>query len=267
MCGICGIYHANGQPVDRNRLRRMNATLAHRGPDGEGYFADGPVGLAMRRLAIIDLQTGDQPILNEDRTVAVIFNGEIYNYRDLRAELQARGHRFRTRSDTEVLVYGYEEWRDDLPQHLNGMFAFAILDAPRRRLFLARDHLGIKPLYYALLPGGGLAFASELRALHHVPGWSWEIDPLALDWYLATRYVPAPRSIYQGARKLPSAHYLVIGPDEPLHLHRYWDVTFSPDPNRSWEEWLVELRERLTRAIRRQMVADVPLGAFLLSLV
>jgi asparagine synthase (glutamine-hydrolysing) len=241
----------------------MNATLVHRGPDGEGYFTDGPVALAMRRLAIIDLQTGDQPIFNEDGTVAVVFNGEIYNYRDLRAELQARGHRFRTRSDTEVLVHGYEEWGDDLPQHLNGMFAFALWDARRQRLLLARDHLGIKPLYYAELPEGGLTFASELKALLPVPGWSRDIDSVALDWFLATRYIPAPRTIYAGARKLPPGHRLMVGMEEPLRVERYWDVVFAPEPGWSPHEWAERLRSALAATVHRQMVADVPLGAFL----
>jgi len=274
MCGIVGLFTPAGRP-DLALLGRMNATLAHRGPDGEGTFADGPAALAMRRLAIIDLHTGDQPIFNEDGSIVVVFNGEIYNYRELRAELIRRGHRFATQSDTEVLVHGYEEWGDDLPCHLNGMFAFAIYDRrpptadgrqgsqDNGRLLLARDHLGIKPLYYALLPDGGLAFASELKALHPVPGWSREIDPLALDWYLATRYIPAPRSIYRGVRKLPAAHRLTVGVQEPLRIERYWDVHFAADPSRSWAEWQEELWERLTRAVQRQMIADVPLGAFL----
>mgnify|MGYP000133981880 FL=1 len=261
MCGICGIYSATGQPVEHGLLRRMNTALAHRGPDGEGYFTDGPVGLAMRRLAIIDLQTGDQPIFNEDRSVAVVLNGEIYNYRELRTELQKREHRFYTQSDTEVLTHGYEEWGDELPTHLNGMFAFALWDARRQHLLLARDHLGIKPLYYAELPGG-LAFASELKALQSVDGWHREIDPLALDWLLATRYIPAPRSIYLGVRKLPPAHRLTLGADGPLKVERYWDVSFAPD-DADDQDWPQRLREALTAAVRRQMVADVPLGAFL----
>ncbi len=262
MCGIVGLYLPHDHP-DPALLRHMNAILTHRGPDGEGYYTDGPIGLAMRRLAIIDLVTGDQPIFNEDRSIAVVFNGEIYNYRELRAQLQERGHRFATQSDTEVLAHGYEEWGDDLPVHLNGMFAFALWDSRRKRLLLARDHLGIKPLYYAELPGGGLAFASELKALLPVPGWSREIDPLALDWFLATRYIPSPRTIYQGARKLPPAHRLIIGADEPLRIERYWEIAFAPDERGDEREWSERLRWILTDAVRRQMVADVPLGAFL----
>lgn len=262
MCGIVGLYQPN-TPPDPTLLRRMNAALVHRGPDGEGYYASGPVGLAMRRLAIIDLQTGDQPLFNEDGSVAVVFNGEIYNYAELRRTLAEQGHRFVTQSDTEVLAHGYEAWGDDLPSHLNGMFAFSVWDGRRQRLLLARDHLGIKPLYYAQLPDGGLAFASELKALLPVSNWSRELDPMALDWYLATRYVPAPRSIYQGVHKLLAAHALTIGASEPLGISRYWDVEFRTDQPPSWNESLAELRKRLTQAVRRQMMADVPLGAFL----
>lgn len=261
MCGIAGWYLPDHTP-DPALLRRMTATIIHRGPDGEGVFADGPAGLAMRRLAIIDLATGNQPMFNEDGTVVVVFNGEIYNYRELRAELQQHGHRFATLSDTETLVHGYETWGDRLPERLNGMFAFALWDMRRRRLLLARDHLGIKPLYYAALPGGGLAFASEIKALLPLEGWSRDIDPIALDWFLATRYIPAPRSIYLGVRKLPPAHRLTIGDGEPLRTERYWDVSFQPSAVAD-EDMTEQLRETLTTAVRRQMVADVPLGAFL----
>lgn len=262
MCGIVGLFLPHDNP-DPALLRQMNATLIHRGPDGEGYLTDGPVGLAMRRLAVIDLVTGDQPIFNEDRSIAVVYNGEIYNYRDLRARLERLGHRFATQSDTEVLAHGYEEWGDDLPAHLNGMFAFALWDARRKRLLLARDHLGIKPLYYAELPGGGLAFASELKALLPVDGWSREIDPLGLDWFLATRYIPSPRTIYRGVHKLPPAHRLIIGAGEPLRIERYWDITFNPDERSDEKGWPERLQQTLKDAVRRQIVADVPLGAFL----
>jgi len=262
MCGICGIYSPDKPVVDSELLRRVNASLHHRGPDGEGYFIENFIGLAMRRLAIIDLVTGNQPIFNEDRSVAVVFNGEIYNYTKLRYKLQRNGHVFTTQSDTEVLVHGYEEWADNLPSYLNGMFAFAIWDMRRYRLLLARDHVGIKPLYYAPLDGGGLAFASELKSLLPIQGWQREIDPLALDWFLATRYIPAPRSIYLGVRKLPPACRLTIGLDEPLKIERYWDFSFTAE-ERDGNLWAEQLRETLTAAVRRQMVADVPIGAFL----
>lgn len=261
MCGIAGLYLPRDE-VSSDLLRNMNNLLYHRGPDGEGYFAEGVIGLIMRRLAIIDLVTGDQPIFNEDASIVVVFNGEIYNYRELRAELQRQGHRFATQTDTEVLVHGYEAWGDDLPARLNGMFAFAIWDIRRQRLLLARDHLGIKPLYYAILPNNALAFASELKALYPVPGWNREIDPLALDWFLATRYIPSPRTIHLGARKLPPAHRLTIGVNEPLRITRYWDFAFTPE-ERAITFWHEALRQKLTDAVLHQMVADVPLGAFL----
>jgi asparagine synthase (glutamine-hydrolysing) len=290
MCGICGIYHSDGQPVDGALLRRMNATLTHRGPDGEGYFTDGPVGLAMRRLAIIDLSTGDQPIFNEDGSIGIVFNGEIYNYRELRELTERQGHRYRTRSDTETIVHLYEEFGTDCVKHLNGMFAFAIYDGRPttnderrmandegfrpfaslrassssfvvRRLFLARDHLGIKPLYYAPLDGG-LIFGSELKALLAHPDCPREVDPIALDEYLALRYVPSPRTIYRGVFKLPPAHTLTWQ-DGTITVRRYWDVTFAPLAGRSDDEWAAELRHLLADAVQRQMIADVPLGAFL----
>lgn len=242
-------------------LQRMNQMLRHRGPDGEGYLVDGPAGLAMRRLAIIDLITGNQPIYNEDRSIGIVFNGEIFNYRELREELLARGHHFATQSDTETIIHAYEEWRDDCPVHLNGQFAFAVWDSTRRRLFLARDHLGIKPLYYAPLQEG-LLFGSELKALVAHPRCSRQIDPIALDQYLAMRYIPSPRTIYRDVFKLPPAHSLVWQADK-ITIRRYWDVTFAPAEGHDEEEWAAELRALLEDAVRRQMVADVPLGAFL----
>ncbi len=261
MCGIVGAFTPSGNlPV--SVIDHMNSALIHRGPDGQGSFIHGPAALAMRRLAVIDLATGNQPIFNEDRSVAVVLNGEIYNYRELSAELKAHGHQFASESDTEVLVHGYEDWGDELPCRLNGMFAFALYDLKRERLLVARDHLGIKPLYYAELDNG-VAFASEIKALRPLMTWDRSIDPVALDWYLATRYIPAPYSIFQGVRKLPPAHLLSIGVREPLRLQRYWDVTFAAQDGRTKAEWSTGLRERLTTAIRRQMVADVPIGAFL----
>ncbi|MDW8053718.1 MAG: asparagine synthase (glutamine-hydrolyzing) [Anaerolineae bacterium] len=262
MCGIVGLYLSRDCP-SAELLQRSNAVLIHRGPDGAGFFVDSHVGLAMRRLAIIDLKTGDQPIFNEDRTVAVVYNGELYNYRALRAELEQQGHRFATQSDTEVLVHGYEAWGDALPTRLNGMFAFALWDAKRQRLLLARDHLGIKPLYYAPL-GDGVAFASELKALLPIEGWSRSIDPVALDWFLATRYIPSPRTIFAGARKLPPGHRLIIGSDEPLRIERYWSLNFAPaNADLTEQQWIEAIRSTLAEAVQRQMIADVPLGAFL----
>jgi asparagine synthase (glutamine-hydrolysing) len=260
MCGICGIIQLNARP-DQALVRRMTDTLIHRGPDGEGYLFDGPAGFGMRRLAVIDLATGDQPIYNEDRSVAVIFNGEIFNYRVLRDELEGCGHRFSTRSDTECIVHAYEQWGDTCPTRLNGQFAFALWDRRQRRALLARDHLGIKPLYYTQV-GHSLLFASEMKAIRVHPECKHEIDPLALDQYLALRYIPAPRTIFNGISKLPAAHTL-LWQDGQTTLQRYWDVTFAPAPGVKPEEWAAELRALLDQAVKQQMVADVPLGAFL----
>src|SRR5919197_6138020 len=202
MCGICGVVSAGGS-VDPERVARMSATLVHRGPDSSGEVADGTAALAARRLSIIDLETGDQPIANEDGTLHVVQNGEIYNYRELRRELERAGHRFRTHGDTEVLLHLYEEYGDGFATRLRGMFAVAIWDAPRRRLVLARDRFGIKPLYYRA-GAGELAFASELRALPRD-----EIDLDALEAFLAFNSIPAPLTIFRECRKLPAGHVLV----------------------------------------------------------
>src|SRR6476661_9494002 len=212
MCGICGIAASRGA-VDLERLNRMAGTLHHRGPDSEGRHVDGPVGIAARRLAIIDLTGGDQPIANEDGSVVVIQNGEIYNYRELMSELERAGHRFRSHCDTEVLVHGYEQWGDKLWERLRGMFAVAVWDARSRRLVLARDRFGIKPLYYRV-DGDAIDFASELRALPR-----GEIDLDALEGFLAFNCVPAPYSIVRDMRKLPPGHILVW--NGTVELERY----------------------------------------------
>src|SRR5436190_13138873 len=213
MCGICGTA-STGRAADPEQLAAMSATLVHRGPDSDGAVVDGPVGLAARRLSIIDLDTGDQPIANEDGSVHVVQNGELYNYRELRAELERAGHRFRSRGDTEVLVHLYEELGDRFAERLRGMFAVAIWDARKRRLVLARDRFGIKPLYYRP-EGSGLAFASELRALPR-----GEVDFDALEAFLAFNSIPAPLSIFSGTRKLPPGHLLVWEGGEP-RLERF----------------------------------------------
>src|SRR3954453_23186720 len=206
MCGICGIASSRGA-VDPERLRRMSTTLYHRGPDSEGSHVDGPVGIAARRLAIIDLGGGDQPIANEDGTVVVVQNGEIYNYRELMHELERAGHRFRTRCGTEVLVHGYEQWGAGLWERLRGMFAVAVWDSDRRRLVLARDRFGIKPLYYR--DGDDFAFASELKGLRRLAELSTEVDLDALEAFLAFNAIHGPRTIYREVRKLPPGHVLV----------------------------------------------------------
>jgi asparagine synthase (glutamine-hydrolysing) len=242
------------------RLGRMVAALRHRGPDDAGYHLAGPFALGHARLSIIDVAGGHQPLFSEDRAVAAICNGEIYNHRELRAGLERRGHRFATRSDTEVAVHLYEELGEGCVERLEGMFALAIADARNRRLLLARDRLGKKPLYLAD-DGRQLAFASELKGLL-AGGWvAPEIDPEALDLYLALGYVPAPWSIFAGARKLPAAHYAVCD-RRGLRVRRYWDVEFAPEEHPE-ERWVDELEEALARAVGERLESDVPLGAFL----
>lgn len=261
MCGIVGIlYRDRGRAVPEELLRGMCAAIVHRGPDDEGVFLDGNLGMGMRRLSVIDVEGGHQPLFNEDGTVAVVYNGEIYNYPELRAELEGRGHRFVTRSDTEVLVHGYECWGADLPKHLNGMFGFSLWDAPRRRLLLARDHIGVKPVYI-YESDAFLAWASEVKALLTLPEVRAELDPDSLLDYLDLGYVPAPHTLFRGIRKLPPATILV-SEGERTHRAAYWDLAFAPE-ERSDGAWCEELRHLVDDAVRRQLVSDVPLGAFL----
>jgi asparagine synthase (glutamine-hydrolysing) len=258
MCGICGIATSAGAP-DRERLQAMVDSLGHRGPDSSGVVVDGPVGLAARRLSIIDLATGDQPIANEDATVHVVQNGEIYNFRELRVELEAAGHRFRTNADTEVLVHLYEERGQRFVDRLRGMFAIAVWDTRRRQLVLARDRFGIKPLYYRV-DGAELSFASELRALPR-----GEIDLDALECFLAFNSIPAPFSIFREARKLPPGHILVWTGDEPK-LERFARPAPAPAATvrREDEETLAEaLRACLRDSVRAHLVSDVPVGLLL----
>jgi asparagine synthase (glutamine-hydrolysing) len=258
MCGICGIASTHGA-VDPSRLAAMSATLVHRGPDSDGMVVQDGVGLAARRLAIIDLTTGDQPIANEDDTVHVVQNGEIYNYAELRRELERAGHIFRTHGDTEVLVHGYEEWGEELPRRLRGMFAIAIWDGRRRRLVLLRDPYGIKPLYYRAA-SGGLEFASELRALPR-----GEVDLEALECFLSFNYVPAPLSIFRDVRKLPPGSLLVWEGGD-AHVRRYSDLrpAAAGEVRREDDGELVEeLRARLRDSVRAHLVSDVPVGVLL----
>jgi asparagine synthase (glutamine-hydrolysing) len=268
MCGIAGIADVTGRaPVDGDGLRRMNDQLFHRGPDDAGYLVERGVGLAMRRLAIIDLSTGQQPVHNEDKTVSVVFNGEIYNYRDLRAELQAKGHRFSTTSDTEVLVHLYEEHRERCVDRLRGMFAFAIWDRPRQALLLARDRLGIKPLYYAETPQG-FVFASELKAIVRHHAISRRVSQAGLAGYLQYGYVPEPLSILEGVRRLPPGHTLTVKDGQVGSPRRYWESTSlfrsAIGLSRDGEAGAAEaLWAHLESAVRSHLVSDVPVGAFL----
>ena len=263
MCGICGIASAGGAP-DQGVLARMNATLVHRGPDDEGTFARGPVALAARRLSIIDLEHGHQPIANEDGSVVVVQNGEIYNCRELKRELEAAGHRFATDCDTEVLVHAYEQFGDGFAEKLRGMFAFALWDDRRGRLLLGRDRFGIKPLYYRDA-GGELSFGSELKALLVQPGFPREIDPEALAAYLAFNSVPAPLTIFAAARKLPAGH-LLSWQGGGVEIRRY--ARPGPPPaaeqrSGSVDALAAELRDVLSDSIRAHLLADVPVGVLL----
>ena len=265
MCGITGIVDLRAKrSIDRAVLHRMNESQHHRGPDeGALHLAPG-VGLGHRRLSIIDVATGQQPLFNEDGSVAVVFNGEIYNYQELIPELIALGHVFHTRSDTEVIVHAWESWGPDCVKRFRGMFAFALWDERQEMLFLARDRLGVKPMFYALLPDGHLLFGSELKALLAHGALDRTIEPQAVEEYFALGYVPEPRTIFRSALKLPPATTLVARRGRPLPQPvEYWDVDFTLDSRLTAEQAQAELRERLTESVRLRMISEVPLGAFL----
>jgi asparagine synthase (glutamine-hydrolysing) len=260
MCGICGIWSGGDPDARSGQLARMLSTIVHRGPDGEGRFDRRQVSLGMRRLAIIDLAGGDQPIFNEDGSVAVVFNGEIYNFRELRTELERHGHRFTTRCDTEVLVHGYEQWGDEVLHRLVGMFALALFDDNRRRLLVARDRFGKKPLYYAC-KGADVVFGSEIKALL-AAGISNDVDDTALQHYLALRYVPSPLTLFRSVRQLPPGHKMVIDGDG-MSIARWWRLRYQPKTTITLTEAADEAEDLIRRAIERRLVSDVPLGCFL----
>ena len=265
MCGIAGIFDTQGRrPVDEALLSRMNQVQFHRGPDEGGLHVEPGVGLAHRRLSIIDLSNGHQPLFNEDGTVVVVYNGEIYNFQELERELLDAGHQFRTRCDTEVIVHAWEEWGADCVQRFRGMFAFAIWDRKQDTLFMARDRMGIKPLHYALLPDGRLLFGSELKALTVCEELPRTLDPLAVEEYFSYGYVPDPKTIYQSVHSLEAGHTLTLQVGEGLSApQRYWDVPFSDNGVRSDAQAHEGLIELLREAVDLRMIADVPLGAFL----
>ena len=286
MCGITGILHLDGKPIEPSILKAMADTLTHRGPDDEGFYlnynygsngishnppssmshdprATGyTVGLAHRRLSIIDLEGGKQPLSNEDSTVWITYNGEIYNFRTLSEELVARGHRFRTKCDTEVIVHAYEEWGENCVDRLRGMFAFAIWDQRNQHLVLARDRLGIKPLYY-LWDGKRLLFGSEIKAILAYPGVLRDINIQALYDYFCLLYIPAPKSIFKDIFKLSPGHVLTLGPNANLTIRQYWDLCFEPDERISEQQWCDRILEKLQEAVKIRLMSDVPLGAFL----
>ena len=265
MCGIVGVMDLKGRrAIPRELVSRLNETQHHRGPDAGGLHVEPGVGLGHRRLSIIDLATGQQPLFNEDGSVVVVFNGEIYNFQELIPELARLGHVFRTKSDTEVIVHAWEAWGEKCVERFRGMFAFALWDRNRQTLFLARDRLGVKPLYYADLGGRELVFGSELKSLVAHPGFRRDLDPFAIEEYFALGYVPEPRTIYAGAKKLPPGHTLTIRRGAPVPAPReYWDVRFTLDNPIDEREAQAELVERLKESVRLRMISEVPLGAFL----
>ena len=262
MCAITGKVTFDGGDVSRELLAAMTDVVAHRGPDADGFYFSHGVGLGHRRLSIIDLSTGDQPLANEDRTVWVVFNGEIYNFAEVRGELEAHGHRFRTRTDTEIIVHGYEQWGDACVERFRGMFGFAVWDDRRRKLLLARDRLGVKPLYYAPL-ASGLTFGSELKSLLEDPDVPREWSAEALDAYLTFEYVPGPGTIFKHVHKLPPGHVLIADANG-IRVRQYWDLQFTGDGDASREpEYLARLDELLRESVALRLISDVPLGAFL----
>jgi asparagine synthase (glutamine-hydrolysing) len=277
MCGICGVVDFDDRAIDRHLLKRMADVIEHRGPDGEGFYFDdattrrengsggtqsgAAVGLGARRLAIIDVAAGHQPISNEDGTVWVAYNGEVYNFGPLREELIWAGHRFRTRCDTEVIVHAYEQWGDDCVSRFNGMFAFAVWDAKRQRLLLARDRMGVKPLVYAQR-GRRLMFGSEIKSLLEDRSLEREIDYDVLISYLSFFTIPEPRSLLRGIKRVPAGHVLIFE-NGAARLKRYWDIDFSRTDSRDERDWLEELEALVEDAVRIRLISEVPLGAFL----
>src|SRR5438094_10453439 len=264
MCGICGIlYCGEERHVQRDTLAQMNAQIVHRGPDDDGFFVEGNVGLAMRRLSIIDIRTGQQPISNEDESLWIVYNGEIYNHRDLRSKLEARGHRYRTKSDTETIVHLYEEYGRDCVQHLHGMFAFAIWDRRSRRLFIARDRLGIKPLYY-FYDGKKFVFGSEIKAILAYPGIKPEFNQSTLAEYLAFGYIAGPETMFTGIRKLLPGDRLEIDEGGKIKIEPYWDLSIpAGNDGHPRAHYIKTYRELLEKCVASHLMSDVPLGVFL----
>src|SRR5947207_11774856 len=263
MCGITGQYNfERHEPVERETIVRMARSIAHRGPDDEGFFIAGPVGLGFRRLSIIDLAGGHQPMSDVEETVWIIFNGEIYNYKELRAELQSKGHEFRTNSDTEVIIHGYKEWSTDVFNHLNGMFGLAIWDVPNERLVLARDAMGIKLIYYKI-DNGQLTFGSEIRAILAAGDSRPAVDPFALKLFLRFRYTPSPLTIFRGIRKLAPGSMLIVegGECREERWYNYTPVPFSETKHEG--QATDELLELYRAAIKRHLLSDVPVGILL----
>ncbi len=261
MCGISGIFHLNGQPVEKNDIETMNQTMIHRGPDGQGIFTQAEIGLGHRRLSIIDLEAGKQPMSNADGSIQVVFNGEIYNYLELKKELEAKGYQFRTRSDTESIIYAYEAYGDSFVEKLRGMFAIGLWDSRNKKLILTRDRVGKKPLYY-YLDQHRIVFASELKAVIALPGIPKELDIQALDAYLSFGYVPSPLSIFKHIRKLPPASVAVCT-TKSFNVREYWNLDMTQPDLSLNDDSIEELEAIFDESVRLRLMSDVPLGAFL----
>ncbi|MDX9964212.1 XrtA/PEP-CTERM system amidotransferase [Desulfobacter postgatei] len=261
MCGIAGVFYKNGLNADPEIVEKMTRSLIHRGPDEEGYYCEGSIGFGHRRLSIIDLSSGQQPLCNEDKTIWITFNGEIYNYLDLKKELEQKGHVFRTNSDTETMVHAYEEWGIDAIKRFRGMFAFALWDEKKQQMVVARDRVGKKPFYY-FLDDKRFIFASEIKAILAHPGIHKQIDLTSLSDYLSLLYVPSPKSIFTSIKKLPPAHYAVIKKDS-FRVDSYWDLSFDSHGVTDENEMMEGLVAALDEATRIRMISEVPLGAFL----
>lgn len=259
MCGICGIIRKGD---NKDIIKKMNDRIMHRGPDGEGYYIDGDVAFGHRRLSIIDLSTGDQPIYNEDNSVVTVYNGEIYNYLELRSKLESLGHEFKTKSDTEVLVHGYEEWHTDLPKHLRGMFAFAIYDKNRNEIFLARDNFGIKPLYYANM-NDSFMFASEIKSFLDVPDFKKEFNEDILETYLEFSFVPTNETFFKGVYRLDAGCSLLYK-DEDIKINKYFKLDFKED-TMSFTDAVKNISDVMEDSVKRHLIADVEVGSFLSS--
>ena len=259
MCGICGIIRKGD---NKDIIKKMNDRIIHRGPDGEGYYIDGDVAFGHRRLSIIDLSTGDQPIYNEDNSVVTVYNGEIYNYLELRSELESLGHEFKTKSDTEVLVHGYEEWHTDLPKYLRGMFAFAIHDKTRNEIFLARDNFGIKPLYYAKM-NDSFMFASEIKSFLDVPDFKKEFNEDILETYLEFSFVPTNETFFKGVYRLDAGCSLLYK-DEDIKINKYFKLDFKED-KMSFTDAVKNISDVMEDSVKRHLIADVEVGSFLSS--
>ena len=262
MCGITGVMQFGGAKVESEALRLMCAAMVHRGPDDEGIYTSGPVGIGMRRLSIVDLATGHQPLSNEDGTVWIVFNGEIYNHAPLREKLQSLGHQYSTHSDTETIVHLYEEYGPDCVQHLRGMFAFGIWDARAQRLFIARDRLGIKPLYYQLTPEH-IVFGSEIKVILAFPGTRLQFERTILPEYLAFGYLSGEQTFYGGIRKLMPGHWMQVDASGPVRIERYWDLPATQNESRPESYYIQTYREMLEQAVNSHLMSDVPLGVFL----